>query len=92
MRKPIGTAVPIKRVRTVAIAGSAPASPDRPDDLLKLRFHTEANARWSRCPQSASSFDEMCVDTPVLAGIVITKNNATTVKEPLPVKLGCTRV
>jgi hypothetical protein len=91
MRKPIGTAVPVKRVRTVAIAGSALASPERPDALLKLRFHIEANARWSR-PQSASSFDEMCVDTPVLAGIVITKNNATTVKEPLPVKLDCTRV
>ncbi|MDP9226585.1 MAG: hypothetical protein M3P18_22640 [Actinomycetota bacterium] len=93
MRQAIGTPVFIKRVRSlVATAGVSPASVDSPNDLFNFAFHPEANAGWSAYPESTSSIDEVCVGTAVFAGIVITKNSGTTVKEALPVKLGRSRV
>jgi hypothetical protein len=87
----IGRAVSTKRVKTLvaitlgmslALAGMAPASADSPNALFKFRFHPEANAGWSTCPDGPSSIYEVCVDTGVFAGIVITQTNGTTVKEP----------
>jgi hypothetical protein len=40
-----------------------------------------ADAGWTTCP-SFSDPGQLCVDTGVFAGIVITQNNGTTVKEP----------
>jgi hypothetical protein len=86
-----GRAVSTKRVKTVVaialgmmltIAGSAPASAHSPNALFKFRFHPEANAGWTTCPGGPSYIEEVCVDTGVFAGIVITQTNGTTVKEP----------
>jgi hypothetical protein len=63
------------------VAAAAPASADSPNDLFKLRFHPVADAGWTTCP-SFSDPGQVCVDTGVFAGIVITQKNGTTVKEP----------
>jgi hypothetical protein len=63
-------------------AGVAPASADSPNRLFKFRFHPEADAGWTTCPGGPSYIEEVCVDTGVFAGIVITQTNGTTVKEP----------
>ena len=76
------TLVAIALGMSLALAGAAPASADSPNDLFKLRFHPVADAGWSTCPEGPSSIDEVCVDTGVFAGIVITQTNGTTVKEP----------
>ena len=91
MGQTTGRAVSNKRVKTLvaivlgislALAGVTPASADTPNALFKFRFHPEADAGWSTCPEGPSSIGEVCVDTGVFAGIVITQNNGTTVKEP----------
>ena len=66
---------------TLTIAGAAPASAGSPNDLFTIRFHPEADAGWSTCPEGPSSLDEVCVDTGIFVGIVITKVNGTKVKE-----------
>jgi hypothetical protein len=53
-----------------------------PNDLFRLSSHAIADAGWSTCPNGPSSIDEVCVDTGVFAGIVITQNNGSKVKEP----------
>ncbi len=63
------------------VAGTTPASASSPNALFKFRFHPEANAGWTTCP-SFSDPGQVCVDTGVFAGIVITQNNGTIVKEP----------
>jgi hypothetical protein len=78
----VKTLVAIALGMTVALAGAAPASAASPNALFKLRFHPVANAGWSTCPDGPSYIEEVCVDTGVFAGIVITQNNGTTVKEP----------
>jgi hypothetical protein len=91
MRQATGKAVSTLRVKTLVaiplgmmllVAAAAPASADSPNALFKFRFHPEANAGWSTCPDGPSYIEEVCVDTGVFAGIVITQNNGTTVKEP----------
>jgi hypothetical protein len=86
-----GRAVCSERVKTVVaiilgmallITAAAPASAGSPNALFKLRFHPVADAGWSTCPDGPSYIGEVCVDTGVFAGIVITQNNGTTVKEP----------
>ncbi len=67
---------------TLTIAGVAPASAGSPNDLFMIRFHPEADASWSTCPEGPSSLDEVCMDTGIFVGIVITKVNGTKVKEP----------
>jgi hypothetical protein len=66
----------------LVISGVAPASAASPNALFKFRFHPEANAGWSTCPDGPSYIEEVCVDTGVFAGIVITQNNGSKVKEP----------
>jgi hypothetical protein len=66
----------------LVVAGMAPASADSPNETFKFRFHPEANAGWSTCPNGPSYIEEVCLDTGVFAGIVITQTNGTTVKEP----------
>jgi hypothetical protein len=86
-----GRAISTKRVKTLvaialsmalALAGMGPASAASPNALFKFRFHPEANAGWSTCPDGPSYIEEVCVDTGVFAGIVITQTNGTKVKEP----------
>jgi hypothetical protein len=64
------------------VVAGAPASADSPNALFKFRFHPEADAGWTTCPGSPSYIEEVCVDTGVFAGIVITQTNGTKVKEP----------
>ncbi len=66
---------------TLTIGGAAPASAGSPNDVFTFRFHPEADAGWTTCPEAPSSLDEVCVDTGVFVGIVITKVNGTKVKE-----------
>ncbi len=90
MERSARTAAPAKRVRTLcamalgitlALAGAAPVSAGSPNDLFTIRGHPEADAGWTTCPEGPSSLDEVCVDTGIFVGIVITKDNATTTKE-----------
>jgi hypothetical protein len=90
MGQTTGRAVSTKRVKTLVaialgmilmIAAAAPASAHSPNALFKLRFHPVANAGWTTCP-SFSDPGQLCVDTGVFAGTVITQTNGTTVKEP----------
>jgi hypothetical protein len=78
----VKTLVAIALGIAVALAGVTPASADSPNDLFKFRFHPEADAGWTTCPGGPSYIEEVCVDTGVFAGIVITQTNGTTVKEP----------
>ncbi len=66
---------------TLALAGAAPVSAGGPNDLFTFRFHPEADAGWTTCPEGPPSPGEVCVDTGVFVGIVITKVNGTKVKE-----------
>jgi hypothetical protein len=92
MGQTTGRAVSTKRVKTVVaialgmilmIAAAAPASAQSPNALFKFRFHPEADAGWTTCPVEGPSFGEVCVDTGLFAGIVITQTNGTTVKGAL---------
>ena len=66
---------------TLTIAGAAPASAGSPNDLFTFRSHPEADAGWTTCPEGPTAPGEVCVDTGVFVGIVITKVNGTKVKE-----------
>jgi hypothetical protein len=91
MRQGIGRALSTKRAKmlvgivlgmSLVIAGMAPASADSPNETFKFRGHPVADAGWTTCPGGPSYIEEVCVDTGLFAGIVITQTNGTTVKEP----------
>jgi hypothetical protein len=74
--------VAIALCMALALAGVTPASAASPNALFKFRGHPVADAGWTTCPGGPSYIEEVCVDTGVFAGIVITQTNGTTVKEP----------